>query len=128
MWLTALVPDDGAAAISATLSEAERAGFGIFLSPITAWELANSASKGRVSMPMPIEPWLERAVRIGRLRWTTLSVGILLQSTALPDPMHPDPADRIIVATARELGMKVVTRDRKILAYAGLGHVMAIPC
>jgi PIN domain nuclease of toxin-antitoxin system len=42
---------------------------------------------------------------------------ILLESTRLPEAFHPDPADRIIVATARSYGATLLTQDRKILDY-----------
>jgi PIN domain nuclease of toxin-antitoxin system len=46
----------------------------------------------------------------------------------LPGELHADPADRLLIATARQLGVPLVTRDRRILDYAAQGHVDAIPC
>jgi PIN domain nuclease of toxin-antitoxin system len=51
-----------------------------------------------------------------------------MASSDLPDELHRDPADRIIIATAREYGLRLVTRDRKILDYADKGHLMALEC
>ena len=53
---------------------------------------------------------------------------VLIASTDLPWETHSDPADRILIATAREYGLRILTRDRKILDYAAKGHVMALPC
>ena len=52
----------------------------------------------------------------------------LVNSSNLPGDLHRDPADRIIIATARELGMTILTRDRMILDYAARGHVSAMAC
>ncbi len=57
-----------------------------------------------------------------------MDIDLLVQSSFLPGDFHKDPADRIIVATARALGVPVVTRDRLILGYAEQGHVLAIAC
>ncbi len=53
---------------------------------------------------------------------------IAIDSSHLPGDLHSDPADRLIIATARHLGMPIVTGDRKIIAYAAAGHVGVIPC
>jgi PIN domain nuclease of toxin-antitoxin system len=46
----------------------------------------------------------------------------------LPGPVHGDPADRILIATARALDLTIVTRDSAILDYSARGHVRALPC
>jgi PIN domain nuclease of toxin-antitoxin system len=53
---------------------------------------------------------------------------VLIASSFLPDIAVKDPADRILVATARELGLTLMTRDRALLAYAEAGHVKAVGC
>jgi PIN domain nuclease of toxin-antitoxin system len=53
---------------------------------------------------------------------------IAIAASCLPGRIHGDPADRMIVATARRLDIPVVTRDTRILAYARHGHVVAIRC
>jgi PIN domain nuclease of toxin-antitoxin system len=53
---------------------------------------------------------------------------IAIDSSNLPQPLHADPADRLLITTARYLGFPLVTRDRKIEAYAALGHVGVIAC
>jgi PIN domain nuclease of toxin-antitoxin system len=59
---------------------------------------------------------------------TDLGIEILADSCALPGKPPNDPADRIIIATARESDMTIVTRDRLILDYARAGHVRAMAC
>jgi PIN domain nuclease of toxin-antitoxin system len=128
IWLTGLTDDNRTGTVESALDEAEESGSGIFLSPISAWELGNMTRKGRVTLPIPITAWFEKVMRDGGLTWADLSVDVLVHSTQLPEPIHRDPADRIIVATAREFGLRVVTRDRAILTYAAQGHVLALPC
>ncbi len=53
---------------------------------------------------------------------------IAIDSSSLPQPLHSDPADRLLIATARHLGVPFVTRDRKIEAYGALGHLSVITC
>jgi PIN domain nuclease of toxin-antitoxin system len=53
---------------------------------------------------------------------------ILVASSYLPAPLHNDPADRIIIATAREHDLTIITRDKAILAYGTAGHVKTLAC
>ena len=62
------------------------------------------------------------------IRVAPFTTDMAIDSAHLPQPMHGDPADRLLIATARHLGIPVVTRDRKILAYAESGQVLAIDC
>ena len=62
------------------------------------------------------------------VRLAPVSASIALSAWRLPEPIHGDPADRLLIATARELNVKLVTRDRVVLDYATLGHVDAIAC
>lgn len=114
--------------LRSSLREAHEAGVKVWISPITAWELGNLASTGRIGLARPTLGWFETAVAQARASLAELSPAVLVASTELPDGFHRDPADRIIVATAREYGLRLVTRDRRILDYAAKGHVMALEC
>jgi PIN domain nuclease of toxin-antitoxin system len=61
---------------------------------------------------------------------TVVDVGlpVLVTYSFLPQPIHNDPADRIIIATAREHDLTIITRDRAILAYGAAGHVKTLAC
>ncbi len=100
----------------------------IWVSPITAWEVGNLARKGRQATAAPPLGWYEQTCARAGLKETVLDARILVASTQLPGDLHRDPADRIIIATAREYGLRIVTRDRKILDYADKGHVLALAC
>jgi len=110
------------------MDDAYRAGNSVFVSPITAWERGLLSAKGRLRSPVQPLAWFERLVRDAQLSIAALTPSMLVDSWFLPDSFHNDPADRILVATARALDLIVVTRDRPILDYADKGHVRAIAC
>lgn len=62
------------------------------------------------------------------IREAAITRDIAIDSSHLPGNLHSDPMDRLIVTTARHLGLPVVTSDRKIIAYADAGYVNVIPC
>jgi PIN domain nuclease of toxin-antitoxin system len=110
------------------MDDAYRAGDGVFVSPITAWERALLSTAGRLRSPVQPLAWFERLVRDSQLTVAALTPSILVDAWFLPDKLHKDPADRILVATARALDLTLVTRDRPILEYADKGHLRAIAC
>lgn len=109
------------------LQAAEEQGMPIYLSPITAWEIGMLVSKGRVAMTIPPLAWFRTFTGAG-FRLADLSPEILVESSFLPGPTLRDPADRIIAATARALGYRLMTRDQPLLALAQAGHLSAIAC
>ncbi len=116
---------DGARTI---LDETWRAGMAPRVSPMSAWELGLLESRGRLSLTSPADRWWARACEMMRLSVCDLSPEILFHASTLPGAPPPDPADRIILATARQLGLILVTRDRQALAYAEAGHIRAVAC
>ena len=98
----------------------------LFMSPISAWEIAMLADKGRLRLEMPAQDWIAQAAQSHGVRWTGLLPRTAATAGSLPGRLHGDPADRIIIASAREAGCPVLTSDRKILDYAEAGHVRAI--
>jgi PIN domain nuclease of toxin-antitoxin system len=100
----------------------------VYLSPITAWEVGLLARKGRFKSSLTPKRWLDRLLSFREISFCEMPPEVLLESSFLPGPIHGDPADRIIAATAREYGYTVVTRDRALLEYAGAGHLRAVEC
>jgi len=96
---------------------AELEGGRIMVSSISAWELAMLVAKGRVGLSMDIEEWLSVVSQIEAVSFVPVDNDIAVKSIALPGEFHKDPADRIIVATARKLAAQLVTADDKIRAY-----------
>jgi PIN domain nuclease of toxin-antitoxin system len=100
----------------------------VFVSPITAWEIGMLCARGRINFPMPPQSWFNRLRSTQGMALADLSPEILIASSFLPGNPPRDPADRIIAATAREYGYKLLTRDRPLLEYAEQGHIQAIAC
>ena len=107
---------------------ARAANAGVYVSPFTAWEIGTLVSKGRLQLTLSPEVWFETLLALPGVRLAALTPKVLLASTAMPGLPPGDPADRIIAATARVHGHVVLTRDRKLLAYAQEGHIRAIAC
>jgi PIN domain nuclease of toxin-antitoxin system len=89
----------------------------IMVSAISAWELAMLVARERVALAMDVEAWLTTVGQIEQVRFVPVDNTIAIKSTQLPGEFHKDPADRIIVATARQLSAPLVTADEKIRAY-----------
>ncbi len=97
---------------------------GIAVSAISCWEVAKLVERGRLVLPCPVFDWLRQALGYPGVRLVELTPRICVESTQLPGAFHRDPADQIIVATARVLAVPLVTVDGKILAYP---HVKLAP-
>ncbi len=102
--------------------EAARAGH-LYVSAISAWEIAMLAARGRIVLTQDPLDWVRTSVARAGLLVEPLSPEVMVASTRLPGDLHGDPADRFIVATARSLAAVLVTRDRLLLAYGAQGHV-----
>jgi PIN domain nuclease of toxin-antitoxin system len=89
----------------------------IHLASISLLEVARKEAKGFLIFGMPLEDWFRIALPVHRVKVIELSPGISIDSTRLPEWEHRDPGDQIVVATARVMGLTVLTSDRKILGY-----------
>jgi PIN domain nuclease of toxin-antitoxin system len=110
------------------IDAAYRTGSTVFVSAITAWEIGLLVSRNRLSLVARPERWFQRLLAIPGVRLADLSPDILIASSFLPGRPPRDPADRIILATARDLGATLITRDRLLLNYGEDGQVSTIPC
>ena len=95
----------------------------LWISEISLWEVATLHSLGRIDLRLPLRDWLEKASAPPLVRRLGISPAIAAEVASLPDTFHRDPADRIIVASARVLGAALLTRDRRI-ANAGIVEVL----
>ena len=98
------------------------------VSPITAWELGLLVSRGRYRISMEVTDWFSSFIDRSMAHLVDLTADELIASSFLPGNPPADPADRIIIAVARQNGYRIMTRDRKILDYAHEGYVNAIEC
>lgn len=118
-------PIDGPARQAVTFAGDDR---GVLVSPVSAWEIGLlAARRGIVFLPDP-KAWFEAFLASPGVRLAPLTPQIAIDSSFLPQPLHNDPADRLLIATAIALDVPIVTRDRAILGYARFGFVSAIAC
>lgn len=100
----------------------------LIISAFSAWEIGMLVAKGRVSLTQPPLPWFRSFATERELSVLDVTPDVLVAASFLPEPLHGDPADRILVATAREHDLTIITRDRAILAYGAAGHVKVLAC
>ncbi len=98
----------------------------VIVSAITPWEIALLVSKGRLTLEEDVMDWVRDALTIPGLTLVPLDPEIAVASTRLPFEMHADPADRILVATARHLGATLVTADGALLEFAKQGYFVGM--
>ena len=87
----------------------------LLVSDVSLWEVAMLHGRGRIRLAIPLREWLEAAVAPPLVRRCGISPAVAAELAALPDSFHRDPADRILVATARVLGATLLTQDRRIV-------------
>ncbi|HSN78527.1 MAG TPA: type II toxin-antitoxin system VapC family toxin [Anaerolineae bacterium] len=90
---------------------------GLGVSIISCWEVAKLVERGRLELTMPVERWIEQALAYSGIELLDLTPRIVVESTQLPGEFHRDPADQMIVATARVYEIPLLTADSKLLAY-----------
>ena len=91
---------------------------GVWLSAISIWEVAKKVEKKQLVLDRPPRQWMDQALGVSGLLLAELTPAILLDSCELPQPFHGDPADQLIVASARHHGAVLVTRDQRLRSYA----------
>ena len=91
---------------------------GLLVSAISCWEVALLANRGRLALSLDVERWLALLASHPAVRLLALDVAVAVAATRLPEPFHADPADRFLVAQARELGIPLLSADSKIRSYA----------
>lgn len=96
---------------------------GLGVSAFSCWEVAKLVEQGRLTLHCPIAEWLETALNYPGIQLLAFTPEIAVESTQLPGEFHRDPADQIIVATARIHDCPLLTLDDKILNYP---HVMLL--
>lgn len=100
------------------------AAFGLGVSVFSCWEVAKLDVLGRVILPLPINDWLKFALAEPGIRLLDLTPAIVVEANHLPGKFHRDPADQLIVATARVYNCPLVTMDTAIRNYS---HVQLAP-
>lgn len=126
IWVAdnAQMTDEAVEAIDRSADE----GRPVLISPISAWEIGVLVARGRLALPVDPQLWFVRLIETPNVELANLSPSVLIASSFLPGAPPRDPSDRIMIATARERNLAIVTRDRQMLNYAQAGHVQALAC
>lgn len=101
---------------------------GVFISPITGWEIGILGQAGKIHCLSDPLAWYSRLLALPGIAEAPFTGSMAIAAYQLPGDLHKDPADRLLIATARAMGIPIMTGDRKILRYAEAGHVKAIEC
>jgi PIN domain nuclease of toxin-antitoxin system len=110
------------------INRAAKAGEALYISPMTAWEIGLLVARGRIAISVTPQVWFSRLLAVPGIGLAELAPDILIASSFLPGSPPRDPADRIIAATAREHGLRLVTRDKVLLDYGKDGHLDVLAC
>jgi PIN domain nuclease of toxin-antitoxin system len=117
------VHDDGRLSKRQREALVENESLGLGVSAISCWEVAKLVERGRLALPCEVEEWMAQALSYPGIQLLDLTPRIAVESTRLPDSFHRDPADQLLVATARTFGCSIVTADEKILRYPHVDSV-----
>jgi len=98
----------------------------VIISAITPWEIAMLVSKKKLSLQMDVQEWIDAALALPGIRLEPLAPAIAVASTRLPWEMHGDPADRILVATARHISAMLITADEQLVRYGAEGNLRVL--
>lgn len=96
---------------------------GVYVSSISVWEVAQLVVRGRLKLTMEVESWVAKSEAMPFLHFVPVDNVIALKSVRLTEPLHNDPADRMIIATSTILGFPLITRDKRIRQYP---HIRSI--
>lgn len=110
------------------LAAAYTEGVPCYVSPISAWEVGLLASRGRLQLQIAPERWFQKLCESPGVKLAPMSPELLIASSFLPGKPPRDPADRIVAATARDLGATLMTRDSVLLDYGKQGHLSVVRC
>jgi len=125
IWLMDGVAEKISTPVRARIAEAASHGQ-VYVSAMSVWEVAMLDARRKLTLSVECRAWIDRALAAPGVQFAQLSPAIAVDSTRLPGSIHSDPADRILVATARSLNGTLVTRDRLILNYSEGGYVKTL--
>ena len=90
----------------------------VYISSISVWEVAQLVEQNRLQLTMDVTDWVAKSEALPFVHFIPVDNTIAIKSVQLPGSFHPDPADRIVIATAVILGFPLVTRDERIRRYS----------
>ena len=125
VWIWWISNMEKLSAKALTAINSARADNAIIISSISTWEIALLVEKGRLELSIDVRDWVRKTEGLPFVHFAAVDNTIALRSVSLPGEFHADPADRIITATALTMGIPLVTRDEKILAYPYVNTIWA---
>jgi PIN domain nuclease of toxin-antitoxin system len=112
----------------ASITAAQGANLGVYVSPMTAWEIATLVCKNRLRLSLSPGAWFDSLLGFAGVRLAPMPPRVLIASASLPGVPPKDPVDRIIAATGRAFGYALITRDGELTRYARAGHIELVEC
>ncbi len=125
VWYIEAAADRLSRAVLARLRSHGQAGR-LYVSPLSGWEVGMLVVKRRLALSLDVRAWVTRALEAPGVRTADLTPHIAVDAALLDGAPPRDPADRLLIATARALGAALVTRDAEILTYGRAGHVVVL--
>ena len=95
----------------------------LLASSISVWEIYLLVAKNKLSFSVDVDTWLEKVESLPFMQFIPVDNKIAAKSVNLPEPLHSDPTDRIIIATALQNGADLITSDKRILAYPSVRSI-----
>ena len=89
----------------------------LYVSSISIWEISILVARGRLALRVNLDDWIAQVEEVPAIEFIPIDNRIALLATQLPEPLHKDPADRMIIATAKEMAIPLVSADQKIRTY-----------
>ncbi len=96
------------------------------ISSISVWEIGTLSSKNRLLFIPNVKEWVYKAIEETGVEVENINAEIALESTLLPKDLHGDPADRILISTAKTIGATLITHDKEILSYSKKHNIPAL--
>lgn len=124
IWLTE--GDRALPRASCELLDSAAVEVGLAISSISFWEVAMLERRSRITLGLPVPLWRKRVLAMQGIVEAPVTGDEAIESVLLPGDLHGDPADRMLVATARLHGWCLVTRDERLLKYGKAGHVAVL--
>jgi PIN domain nuclease of toxin-antitoxin system len=116
------------AASRRAIALAQASAAGVYVSPISAWEIATLVARNRLRLSRAPDVWFDQLLALPGVRLAPMPPEVLIASAFLPGRPPRDPADRIIAATGRAFGLAIVTRNGELTPYGRAGHIATIAC
>lgn len=128
-WIFSSIDSKRLGRRAARLIEHERRDGSLVVSVASIFEIASLVASGRLHLERSVDSWVRASIEAGRMQVADMTLAIALDAGSIPTTSLPDPVDRMLVATARTLGVPLATRDARIIDYiaaSGAGRALDI--